>query len=402
MTRTLAWMTALLCAAGGPETSAAARESEPCESTRAEDDGADEDQNLDDLDPFSVRLQQDPVFRSQLKAGVMVERGLMHLSERLRQGRDGGLPSVSGKDPIVAKMALTALAFMANGNTTEHSPFSIELRQCLRWLVSRVKEVPSRSSISPPPTVLYFFDARDNLSRMHGHGYATWALALSFGMAMGGDSNSRDRFEIKRVLAGAVRCIEQSQTESGGWGYEYERGTFHEGSMTVTQLQALRSARDAGIHVDEEVIDSAVRYLRDSKIREGPRQGAYRYKLGDLNTSFALTAAAVSSLNQTGVYDDSDIDDGMEYMRQSDPLMNAKNEKFPWYSRLYATQAYWQYRELEPFRRFYPILVERISNAADPRDGAFNDGSEYGSDYSTALGVIALSVPFGYLPSFQR
>ena len=147
-----------------------------------------------------------------------------------------------------------------------------------------------------------------------------------------------------------------------------------------------------------------MQYLRESQYSNpsDPNFGGFRYKLRDPMTSFALTAAAVSSLNQTGDYDSKNVDRGIEFMRQKDPLTHAsiEPERWPWYGRFYATQAYWQYRELRHFRLWYPELVKTAENEQDA-DGSFAD-EEFGEVYATAMAALTLGVPFGYLPSFQR
>jgi hypothetical protein len=89
-------------------------------------------------------------------------------------------------------------------------------------------------------------------------------------------------------------------------------------------------------------------------------------------------------------------------MRRKDPLANpAFDERWRWYGRFYATQAYWQYRDLRHFRNWYPQLVKAAESEQDSRDGRFSD-PEFSDVYATAMAALTLGVPFGYLPSFQR
>ena len=338
----------------------------------------------------------------RLRAQLLVENALRYLADQLRARGDGSFSRVSGgQDPTVAKVALAVLAFQAAGYDADHSRYAPELRIALRWLLRNGQSKVETEADGTRVETFYFYEPNDTISRMHGHGFATWAVAMAYGMTLGA-SNQADRTELRQRLVAAIRLIERAQTESGGWGYEPVRGTFHEGSVTVTALQALRAARDAGIHVDGTVIDRALDYLRRSQMEGGPNDGSFRYRLGDPKTSFALTAAALSSLNLTGVYDGAAIERGLEYMRREDPVTSYQaSEPFPWYGRLYAAQAYWQYRELRHFRRFYPELVQRLAAEVRDEDGSFSSG-EYGDAYATAMAALCLSVPFGYLPSFQR
>ncbi|MFH2000702.1 MAG: prenyltransferase, partial [Planctomycetota bacterium] len=171
----------------------------------------------------------------------------------------------------------------------------------------------------------------------------------------------------------------------------------HEGSITICIVQALRAARNAGIHVDKKVIDRAVSYVRRSQ----KDNGSFRYRLNDDQSSFALTAAALATLNATGEYDSKAIDLGLEYMMKKDPVLNfVSREMYPQYARFYAAQAYYQYSDLTIWKRWYPRLVEECREQQYP-NGCF-DNPQYGSVYSTAMITLTLQVPFGFLPVFQR
>lgn len=335
-------------------------------------------------------------------AARIADQGVEYLVSRLDPGQTFAIDKSATYHPTLAVTALGVLALMANGHTADSGRYVVEVRTCIQWLLEHASFSEIDDDRYPPGSLKAYLTYQDDSdSKMHGHGYATWALALAYGMSFG-QENAHRRKELHDTLQAAVRTIELSQTETGGWGYEPERGTFHEGSVTITVVQALRAAHDAGIDVRTQVIEDAIRYIKNSQIRDEPRAGAFRYRLGDPNTSFALTAAAVSTLNQTGVYEGQIIDDAIGYMLRKDPLTNLlEKERWPWYGRLYATQAYWQFKDLRYFRRYYPVLVERLASTQEPETGAFRD-QEYGDVYATAMATLTLAIPFGYLPSFQR
>ncbi|MBZ4217814.1 hypothetical protein, partial [Klebsiella aerogenes] len=68
---------------------------------------------------------------------------------------------------------------------------------------------------------------------------------------------------LRRQVGGAVRkaVTLTSQGQSGAGGWTYVPGTGDEGSVTVTQVQALRAAQNAGFLVPRSVIDEAANYL---------------------------------------------------------------------------------------------------------------------------------------------
>jgi hypothetical protein len=346
--------------------------------------------------------------RHLVRAHRVAERALRWLSQRIHT--DGSLEMTgSRQQPRLAAAALAALAFMANGHTADDSEDGqgARVRAVVGWLMSQAALSDCNcDSVKGPHEVARFSDPAFTTSDMHGQGYVTWALAMAYGMSFGTE-NVDQRAALARVTQAAAHQIELAQHKhTGGWWYHFTpAGDEHEGSVTVTALQALRSAKEAGLRVDPGVIEGAVRYLRESQVRKesDPSYGAFRYRIGDPLTSFALTAAAVSSLNQTGDYDSRNVDLGIEYLRQKDPLTHAslEAERWPWYGRLYATQAYWQYRDLRHFRTWYPELVKVAEAEQDEDDGRFCD-DEFGDVYATATAALTLGVPFGYLPTFQR
>lgn len=338
------------------------------------------------------------------QARRIADKALAFLAAHMRT--NGSFEKVAGGTfPRVASAALAALAFMANGHTADEGSdrYGPQLRLLLDWLQSQAQVTPCNCTAIPGThEKVKFVDPAFNMSESHGHGYATWALAMAYGMSFGAD-NDLQRNRVKDLLQGAVHAIELSQSDQGGWMYTLEK-TDHEGSVTVTLLQALRAAKESGVRVNAAVIERAVGYLRNSqKSGDLSDAGAFRYRIGDEKVSFALTAAAVSSLNQTGDYDSKSIDRGIAYMRQKDPLTTLTQEgsRWPWYERLYTAQAYFQYRELKYFRDWYPRLVDVAANLQNKQDGSFDD-PEFGDIYATATAALTLAVPFGYLPTFQR
>jgi hypothetical protein len=230
---------------------------------------------------------------------------------------------------------------------------------------------------------------------MHGQGYALLALTQAYGM-VGADEVRRER--LRSAIERGVALIEACQGETGGWYYDPRRVAPHEGSITVCMIQALRAARDAGFAVDTAVIDRAMEYMRQS---QHPETGRFRYAINDPKTSWALTAAALSTLNALGDYGSDVLMRGFEALERSDPIGGqGRYEAFQDYGALYAAQAYWQHPDRRAFDRWWPQFVSQCAERQRP-DGDFYDG-DYGNVYATAIVTLTLQVPLGYLPIFQR
>jgi hypothetical protein len=371
----------------------------------------------DDRDPQGATSYADATHLEQ--AHRMADKALAYLAAHMRT--NGSLERVNGQHfPSVASTALAVLAFMANGHTADEGTdrYGPQVRLMLDWLLTQAQSTPCQCSAVPGAhVVVKIFEPGFNGSQVHEHGYATWALAMAYGMSFGAD-NEFQRARLKTLLQGAVHALELSQANAqtkeklnGGWYYTLEAGqSEHEGSTTVTVLQALRAAKEAGLRVDFDCIKGAIDYLGKLQVSDGQDRnyGGFRYRLvGDRTeerVTFALTAASIASLNQTGDYDSKAVDRGIAYMRQKDPFTknsaNEPSQRWKWYERLYGTQAYFQYGDLRHFRQWYPALVNEAASEQG-RDGSFSDG-EYGDVYATATAALTLAVPFGYLPTFQR
>ena len=327
----------------------------------------------------------DPKQRATRQA---LDRGLAWLAERQHSTTNGGLPSV-GATPArwapVGVTALGALAFLADGNSPRRGEYGREVDAMITFLAD-LADMGAGS-----PTRGYISRQGDNVSRTHGHGYATLVLAEAWGMGSGDE-------RLLRVLVAAVRRIEQSQGSEGGWGYQPQVDAFHEGSVTIAHVQALRAARNAGIAVNDTTISRAEAYVK----RLQKEDGTFRYTLDDERSSVALTAAAISTLNATGHYDDPEIQVGVDAIFRGLYAMRAEetNADFPFYMRLYLAQSLWQLSDPKPFQSWWETERKEIV-LSQRADGSWG-GSPYGDCYATAINCLVLSIPEGVLPIFQR
>ena len=324
-----------------------------------------------------------------------VEGGLDWLSRNANRDGSFGPPNAR-----IAITAIAALSFMANGSTANRGPYRRDVRRAIRFLANHVSTDPSHRG--------YIYLESDQESRMHGHGYATLALAEALGTY--GPSDPERANELKRALVRAIRLIERTQSEAGGWYYNPENDGNHEGSITVCMLQALRAANNAGIYVKKRVVDNAINYIkRSAERRDGALTGAYKYSLTESQTSFALTSAAVGTLYMCGVYDSEYVRLGLLHMNRTldDHLGSGQ---FYYYGLLYASQCYFQFGD-DTWRRAYPrirdsILRNIVSKVESPENaGSFrarSAESAYGDVYATAMATLTLQIPYRFLPIFQK
>ncbi|NBO93133.1 MAG: hypothetical protein EBV06_12615 [Planctomycetia bacterium] len=136
---------------------------------------------------------------------------------------------------------------------------------------------------------------------MYGHGFAVMFLAC----IVGEEENPRRREKLIQVLEKAAKYTRDAQTNRGGWGYlsAKDGSNFDEGSVTITQMQGLRAARNAGVIVPNEAIKAGVDYLRQSTNDQGGVQYSLAFGGGGRGDGRpALTAAAICCGFSAGEY----------------------------------------------------------------------------------------------------
>jgi hypothetical protein len=312
------------------------------------------------------------------------------------QRTDGGF---GDNRAVVALTALSVLALMANGSLDGRGPHGQAVKKGLDFLLGLVEDRKPAARYHPG----YFWYPQDTSSRMHGQGFATLALASALGTNTG-----KRAIRIRRALVKAVECIELSQTTTGGFGYEPHPRSDHEGSVTVAVAQGLRAARDAGALVDENVIRAGLNYLRKSQKGDG----SFQYSLHQDQSTYALTAAALSSFFLYGAYQDDrngTLARGISYMRAQ--LAQHVDQGWYYYGHFYAAWACWQWDghtwaatgdNLWGWWQglVYPHLLERQtgSGSFEPEGGRY----DYGPVLSTAFAILTLAIPDEILPIFQR
>ena len=117
------------------------------------------------------------------------------------------------------------------------------------------------------------------------------------------------RKQVQVAIRKAVTLTSQGQSAQGGW--TYIPGTGDEGSVTVTQVQALRAAHNAGFLVPRAVIEESVKYLENCRTarRGDPVLAPLRRR-----TEAAISAAAVATLYNAGQFDSTIATDCLKYV----------------------------------------------------------------------------------------
>jgi len=131
---------------------------------------------------------------------------------------------------------------------------------------------------------------------MYHHGFAMLSLAEAYGavdesMLWTTNTDPKNRRSIGESLELAVRCASTSQKNNrwGAWRYSPE-STDADTSVAGSVIMGLLAARNAGIEVEDTVIDGALDYMKESTSETG--FVAYSGGLGGMGESMNRSAVA--------------------------------------------------------------------------------------------------------------
>lgn len=307
-----------------------------------------------------------------------VTKGLAALARM--QNSDGSFGEVQfGR--TVAVTALACLAFMGDGNLPGRGTYGDQVARGVDYILRNCTEnglIATESANSP----------------MYGHGFAALFLGEIYGMTQGGGDTAQSD-KVHAALVKAIRLIETTQNDDGGWRYNpvpFDADV----SVTICQIMALRSARNAGLEVSKQTIDRAVEYVRSCQNPDG----GFRYQAVTGPSAFPRSAAGIASLQYAGIYDDRAIENGVKYIITNAQQGQADPQAIHYfYGHYYAAQAMFLAGG-DAWAQWWPQIRQELI-ATQHGAGTWDDASA-GESYGTAMALIILQMPKRYLPIFQK
>lgn len=306
-----------------------------------------------------------------------ITRGLESL---VNEQNDDGSFGVGRYNRNIAVTSLACLAFMADGHTPSRGKYKTQVAKGLEFVLAASTE-----------TGLLAADTTNG--PMYGHGFAALFLGEVYGMTAGGGETALSA-RVHEALVKAVRLIEQTQNEEGGWRYNpvpYDADV----SVTICQIMALRSARNAGIEVSKETIDRAVEYVRKCQNPDG----GFKYQLTTGMSLWPRSAAGVASLFYAGIYKDEQIDRGIKYLIDNAMPGQSRQAAHYFYGHYYAVQTMYLAGG-EAWATWWPAIRKELIDRQEA-NGSWADPS-VGPAYGTAMALIVLQMPKRFLPIFQK
>ena len=277
--------------------------------------------------------------------------------------------------------ALALLPFLAAGQTHEKGVYKEQIGKGLVWLV---KKQAANGDLSA---------GGDH--QMYAHGLATIALCEAYGMT--------HEEHLKLPAQKAVAFIEKAQNKEGGWRYTPGSGDS-DLSVFGGEAMALKSARVAGLDVNQATLDQSQGYLR--LVAAG--RGGFSYMKGG-GAKNSMTGVGLLCSEYLGTKQDEPvIQDGVKYLMNALPDPHEYNTYY-WY---YATQAMhnvpgpeWEKWNLAMRKLLIDSQTRSIGDAPQCDTGSWNPepdpwGAQGGRLMITCLSCLTLEIYYRYPPLY--
>lgn len=298
------------------------------------------------------------------------------------QETDGGWRAL-GSTRTAGVTGLCVMAFLSAGHTPTDGPFAKTVTDGIRFVMSKQQ---SNGVI-----------ASDSNFEMYHHGICTLMLAEVVGMTKG-ELAEQVRARLGRAVAVILRAQRSEGVHRGGWRYRVD-GSDADLSVTGWQLLALRAAKNVGCDVPASSVDRAIEYVMRCYDES---RGTFGYvPRGQLTVPCAGTGVLCLELCGKQLHrTPQGLKAGAYVLRRPARF----EDQHCFYGLYYNAQAMFQLGD-NYWSTYRPMLHELLLKSQ------VDNGSWYGRDgearmvgpnYTTAMGVLALTVEYRFLPIYQR
>ena len=320
--------------------------------------------------------RQDILFRKAFDAAV--SNGLVYLARA--QKPDGAFGQ-----PHAAVASLCVMAFLAHGDTPGRGIHGETLNRGIDYVIGC--QGADGAIVGPGGNGMY------------SHCISTLMLAEVSGMV-----NPERQARIDKALGNALRVIltaqqvKKAEPMRGGWRYA-PNSTDSDISLSGWATMALWAARNCGAAVPKEAMEDAAGFI----LRCRAADGGFAYQPGG-GSGMARTGIALLCLEVTGRHNDEITRSAGEWILKRAKSKTWSGEYF-YYGAFYTAQG--MHRLGGPmWDEFAPLLYDRILKRQSS-DGSWPDAPGFtaesaGPCYRTAMALLALSVSYGQLPTYQK
>lgn len=313
---------------------------------------------------FSARGQelfQDAGDVSPMQVDRMYVRGMQYLlKSQVTEGRWNEMPY--GSEPAVVGLAVVAM--LAHGDDPNTGPYATTIKRGLDFILKQMSHTTGYIGRS-----------------MYNHGFATLALAESYGQV--------DDERLGPALEKAVKLIVTSQSRNplGAWRYSPE-SLDADTTVSGAQMVALFAARNAGISVPEEAIQKGIKFF----IKCQTPEGGFGYT-SSTSPNGARTAIGCLVLALAKEKKSKEFENAFSYLKSA-----PADSSYQQYYQYYAAQAFFQ-ASPDAWNDWNKKNVKSLASTQN-EDGSW-DG-QFGPTFSTAASLLSLALNYRYLPIYER
>jgi hypothetical protein len=291
------------------------------------------------------------------------ERGLKFLVGS--QNADGTFPGQYGSEPGVVGFAI--MSMLAHGDDPNYGPYSKAIKKSVDYVL---KQQGDTGYIG---------------SSMYNHGFATLALAESYGALQD------DR--IGPALKKAVELILSSQDKNRfkAWRYSPEASDA-DSTVSGACFVALIAARNAGVKVPDKNIEDGLKFFTDC---QNPGSGDIGYMPRSGSHGGSTTAIGTAAFAYARKKDQPTFSKALKALKAND---EGGGGGYPFYFEYYAAQAYFQ-GDFKAWQDWNEKQVKRLTETQSD-DGSWDGG--LGPGTCTALGLLSIALNYRYLPIYER
>ncbi len=329
-----------------------------------------------------------------------VDRGLEFLVRQQRE--DGSFETVGYRQPAVTSFCV--MAFLSRGHMPGEGPYGQSIVRAIDYVLST--QQPSGLFCAIPRA-----SGEWSIKGTYNHAIAGVMLGEVYGM-----SGSRQQRPIREAIERALRFTRGKQQEPkqwaddrGGWRYlSPTPGVESDLSITAWHLMFYRSAQNAGFVVPESAIESAVAFAQRCF---DPRVGSFAYGLRGQQPgqhTRPMAGAGILALSLAGHHQSEMAQQAGRFVLAhpfdefNGGVLGRRGCYF--YGAYHCSQAMFQLGG-DDWAEFFRVLQKTLVDN-QRADGSWDRDAHreavFGTTYSTALAVLALTPPYQLLPIYQR
>lgn len=324
-----------------------------------------------------------------------------------KQASDGSW----GQKDKLALTGMAGLALLASGSTPTRGPYAQHVSRAVQFVMACQRNDTVGGGLA-------FVHPSSGYSAIHNHGYALLFLTQAYGE--GGPLDEDMARAITRGLQATIRS-QRTRNDQGDGGFSYflwdrppaknDMWREDEASTTISQIQALRGARNAGFAIERDALNRAARYVARSQHETGgfvySTANGVRVSFieGSDRPTFAITAAATAVLHALGTYEGPVVERGIDYLEAFIPPTRKKTPFF-YYAHYYAAQVMHLVGGPRGERWMKAVQAELTARQkadghwpADPEDSLATGDSEI---LNTAWALQVVLIDGGVLPMHER